>query len=411
MKQDSMKILFFIRKSRLKKNGEAPVFLRITINGQQDEIRIQRSVPINLWNNLKGCSKGKDRVSLELNSYIEALKVRLYQIHKELLCRDALITPRNMLVKLFSKEERHLVVETMKKCIDDWRSLIGQEYQQSTISRYDNCYESLKTVVKEFYKKEDITFYELNGEFIDTFEMHLRTERKLSQNTLTKYMSCFRKVLGIARDNGWLNFDPLVGKRKRLFKKEETCPTFLTLDELQRIMEKEFSTERLNHVKDFFLFCCYTGLSYIDVSTLRPIHLYRDNNGKLWIHKSRVKITTNKETCTSNVPLLPPAIAILEKYKGWNEKDPDAPCLPIPSNQKMNEYLKEIATLCDIKKRLTVHVSRHTFATTVTLANHVAIQNVSKMLGHSSTRMTQHYARVLDNSIMEDMKGVAGIFR
>lgn len=411
MKQDSMKILFFIRKSRLKKNGEAPVFLRITINGQQDEIRIQRSVPINLWNNLKGCSKGKDRVSLELNSYIEALKVRLYQIHKELLCRDALITPRNMLVKLFSKEERHLVVETMKKCIDDWRSLIGQEYQQSTISRYDNCYESLKTVVKEFYKKEDITFYELNGEFIDTFEMHLRTERKLSQNTLTKYMSCFRKVLGIARDNGWLNFDPLVGKRKRLFKKEETCPTFLTLDELQRIMEKEFSTERLNHVKDFFLFCCYTGLSYIDVSTLRPIHLYRDNNGKLWIHKSRVKITTNKETCTSNVPLLPPAIAILEKYKGWNEKDPDAPCLPIPSNQKMNEYLKEIATLCNIKKRLTVHVSRHTFATTVTLANHVAIQNVSKMLGHSSTRMTQHYARVLDNSIMEDMKGVAGIFR
>ena len=108
-----MKILFFIRKSRLKKNGEAPVFLRITINGQQDEIRIQRSVPINLWNNLKGCSKGKDRVSLELNSYIEALKVRLYQIHKELLCRDALITPRNMLVKLFSKEERHLAGQTV----------------------------------------------------------------------------------------------------------------------------------------------------------------------------------------------------------------------------------------------------------------------------------------------------------
>ena len=227
-----MKVLFFIRKSRLKKNGEAPVFLRITINGQQDEIRIQRSVPIHLWNNLKGCSKGKGRVSLELNSYIEALKVRLYQIHKELLCRDALITPQNMLVKLFAKEERHLVVETMKKCIDDWRSLIGQEYQPSTISRYDNCYESLKTVVKEFYKKEDITFYELNGEFIDTFEMHLRTERKLSQNTLTKYMSCFRKVLGIARDNGWL---------------------------------------------------------------------------------------------------LPPAIAILEKYKGWNEKDPDAPCLTFAS--------------------------------------------------------------------------------
>lgn len=241
--------------------------------------------------------------------------------------------------------------------------------------------------------------------------MHLRTTRKLAQNTLTKYMSCFRKVLGIAHDNGWLKSDPLAGKRKKLFRKDETCPTFLTLEELRKIIEKDFSTTRLNQVKDFFLLCCYTGLSYIDVSTLLPSHLYRDNNGKLWIHKSRVKITTKKESCTCNVPLLAPAVAIIEKYKGWNQENPDAPCLPVPSNQKMNEYLKEIATLCRINKRLTVHVARHTFATTVTLANNVALQNVSKMLGHSSTRMTQHYARVLDSSIIKDMQGVANIFK
>lgn len=200
MKQESMKVLFFIRKSRLKKNGEAPIFLRVTINGQLDEVRIQRSVPLKLWDNMKERSKGKDRSSTELNSYIEALKVRLYQIHKELLCREALITPKNLLIKLFSKEERHLVLQTMRKCIDDWISLIGTEYQPSTISRYNNCYESLQTVIKDFYRKEDITFHELNGEFIDRFEMHLRTVRKLSQNTLTKYMSCFRKFLGLARE-------------------------------------------------------------------------------------------------------------------------------------------------------------------------------------------------------------------
>lgn len=175
MKQESMKVLFFIRKSRLKKNGEAPIFLRVTINGQLDEVRIQRSVPLKLWDNVKERSKGKDRSSTELNSYIEALKVRLYQIHKELLCREALITPKNLLIKLFSKEERHLVLQTMRKCIDDWTSLIGTEYQPSTISRYNNCYESLQTVIKDFYKKEDITFHELSGEFIDRFEMHLRT--------------------------------------------------------------------------------------------------------------------------------------------------------------------------------------------------------------------------------------------
>ena len=284
------------------------------------------------------------------------------------------------------------------------------EYQPSTISRYNNCYESLQTVIKDFYKKEDITFHELSGEFIDRFEMHLRTVRKLSQNTLTKYMSCFRKFLELARENGWLELDPLAGKRKRLFRKEETCPTFLTLEELKQIMEKDFSTTRLNTVKDFFLFCCLTGLSYIDVKTLCPAHLYKDNEGKLWIHKARVKITTHKESCTCNVPLLEPALVILKKYKNWNPEDSEGPCFPIPSNQKMNEFLKEIATLCRVNKRLTVHVARHTFATTVTLANDVALQNVSKMLGHSSTRMTQHYARVLDNSIMKDMQDVARVF-
>ena len=149
MKQESMKVLFFIRKSRLKKNGEAPIFLRVTINGQLDEVRIQRSVPLKLWDNVKERSKGKDRSSTELNSYIEALKVRLYQIHKELLCREALITPKNLLIKLFSKEERHLVLQTMRKCIDDWTSLIGTEYQPSTISRYittvmNRCRQSLR---------------------------------------------------------------------------------------------------------------------------------------------------------------------------------------------------------------------------------------------------------------------------
>ena len=403
MKQESMKVLFFIRKSKLLKNGEAPIFLRVTVNGQQDEIRIQRSVPIKLWNNTKGCSKGKDRTSVELNSYIESLTIRLYQIHKELVCREALITPKHLLVKLFSKEERRTVLGTMRKYMEDWTALIGKEYQKSTLSRYGNCYESLKAVIHEFYKKEDISFNELNGEFIDAFEMHLRIVRQLSQNTLTKYMSCFRKIIGIARDNGWLTFDPLAGKRKRLFRKEETCPTFLTLEELQRIISKDFSTTRLEQVKDFFLFCCLTGMSYIDVSTLLPTHLCRDNKNQLWIHKSRVKVTAAKETCTSNVPLLAPAVDMLDKYKGWDSDNPDGPCLPVPSNQKMNEYLKEIATLCRINKRLTVHVARHSFAVTVCLENGIPIETLSKVLGHTSLRVTQAYAKITYKKVMNDM--------
>lgn len=155
--------------------------------------------------------------------------------------------------------------------------------------------------------------------------------------------------------------DPFVDK-KNLFRKVETCPTFLTLEELKKIENKEFPVQRLEHIKDFFLFCCYTGLAFIDASTLCPEHLFRDNNNNLWIRKSRTKITDAKEVCTCNVPLLPPAQTILEKY-GWNPEKVGTPCFPMPSNQKANAFLKEIAVLCGIKKNLTGHVARHTFAT------------------------------------------------
>ena len=211
MKQNTLRVLFFVLKSRLLKNGEAPIILRVTIDGRQDEVRIQRSVPLKLWDNVKERSKGKDRSSTELNSYIEALKVRLYQIHKELLCREALITPKNLLIKLFSKEERHLVLQTMRKCIDDWTSLIGTEYQPSTISRYNNCYESLQTVIKDFYRKEDITFHELNGEFIDRFEMHLRRYANFPEYPDQVY-ELFPQISRTGPGKRWLELDPLAGK-------------------------------------------------------------------------------------------------------------------------------------------------------------------------------------------------------
>ncbi|RHH08653.1 site-specific integrase [Bacteroides fragilis] len=410
MKQGTMNILFFPLKSKVLKNGEAPILLRITIDGQYDEIRIQRSVAVNSWNPSKGCCRSKDRVSLELNSYIDNLKARLLQIHKELLLEDALITPRALLMKLFAKDEKHTLLAAMEQHIENCKRRVDIDFRLGSLKRYVNCYDALKIMVDRYYAKEDITFYEITGGFIDEFELYLRIEKKLSQNTLTKYMTCLKKITNSALRNDWMKRDPFVDK-KNLFRKVETTPTFLTLDELKKIEEKEFTIQRLVHVKDFFLFCCYTGLAFIDARTLCSEHLFRDNNNDLWIRKSRIKIADAKETCTCNVPLLPPAQAILEKYN-WSPEKENTPCLPIPSNQKMNAFLKEIATLCGINKNLTVHVARHTFATTITLANHVSLQNVSKMLGHSSTKMTQHYARVLDQNIMEDMLKVSkNLFR
>ena len=202
--------------------------------------------------------------------------------------------------------------------------------------------------------------------------------------------------MGLAKE--WMRKDPFYGYK---MQQDETDPTFLTYEELQTIMNKEFTIPRLALVKDIFIFALYTGLAFIDVYNLRPEHVSEDNNGNLWIVKPREK--TNN---ICNIPLLSIPKQILEKYKDNPYCMDKGTLLPVPCNQKMNSYLKEIADLCGIKKNLTTHTARHSFASVIALANNVSLPNVAKMLGHSSTRMTQHYAKVLDQTILRDMQEV-----
>lgn len=406
MKQETLSILFYILKSqnKLLKNGEAAVILRVTIEGRgSDEARIQRSILPHLWDQAKGRSKGKDRASLELNDYIKSLDVKLSGIHKELLLEQAFITPSLLLQKLFGTEVQRTVLSTFREHNDECRKLIGIDYEKITINRYDNCMRSLAAAIQREYRKEDITFHELNGEFIRKYEVYLKTEKKLCQNTLVRYMKCLKKITNMALANNWMKADPFVGRK---FRQEETNPTFLTMEELDRMIKKQFTVERLDIVKDIFVFCCLTSLAFVDAKELTPEHIFTDNKGALWIRKGREKMKRRQGACVSNVPLLGIAQQILEKYKDHPICLAKGVCLPVYSNQKMNSYLKEIADFCDIKKNITSHVARHTFGTTITLANNVSLQNVSKMMGHSSTRMTQHYARVMDQNVFEDMQDV-----
>lgn len=403
MQQETMSILFYALKSRVLKTGEAPLLLRVTINGVSDEARIQRSVPTHLWNAAKGYSKGKDRTSLELNEYIRSLTLKLLTIHKELTLREAFITPSLLLKKLFGNEERRTVLATFRDHNEECRKLIGIDYEKVTINRYDNCARALAEVIRREFDKEDISFHELTGEFIRKFEVYLKTERKLCQNTLVRYVKCFKKITNMALANKWLRSDPFLGIK---YRQEETDPTFLTMEELEIIIKKRFSIERLETVRDVFVFCCATGLAFIDAKELTTDHLFRDNKSNLWIRKGREKMKRRQGACVSNVPLLGIALQILAKYKDHPICQANNVCLPMYSNQKMNSYLKEIADFCGIRKSLTTHVARHTFGTTVTLANNGTLQNVSKMMGYSSTRMTQHYARVLDQNIFNDMQDV-----
>ena len=310
----------------------------------------------------------------------------------------AYITPSFLLKKVFNNDEQRMVLDTFRQHNDELRQLVGIDYSPVTINRYDNCLRSLTYLVKKELGKNDITFYEFTGELVRKYEIYLKTEKGLCQNTIVRYMKCIKKISNRALDNGWMKKNPFAGLK---FRQPQTNPTFLSMEELNSLIEKEFDIERLNLVKDVFIFCCFTGLAFIDVQNLTKDHIVKDNNGDLWIRMSRKK--TN-QMC--NVPLLNVSVAIIEKYKNHPMCQQKGILLPVMCNQRMNSYLKEIADLCGVKKHLSTHATRHTFATTITLANGVALENVSKMLGHTSTRMTEHYAKVLDQTIHSDMKSV-----
>lgn len=401
MKRDSFRVLFFLKKTKLLKNGEASVCMRITVNGTRVENNIRKSIDPALWSQAKETARGKSRRACDLNTYIEEARIKLYQIFCELEQQNRPVTA-HLLQELFfgqeKPEEVRTLLGTMQEHNDQCRALVGTDYALITVRRYESCRRYLAELIRQRYGKEDLPLAEVNGELVRAFAFYLKTEKGCQQNTVIRYMKCLKKITNLARANDWMAKDPFLGIR---FHEKEVVREFLTMDELQTIYRKEFPLERLTLVRDVFIFAAFTGLAFIDVQQLAPEHIARDNNGNLWIRKPRQK---TKNMC--NIPLLDIPQEILRKYADHPTCRKKGVLLPVPCNQKMNSYLKEIADICMIRKNLTTHCARHSYATSVCLANGVSLENVAKMLGHSNIKMTQHYARVLDSSILRDMNHV-----
>ena len=401
--RETMSILFFIKKTKLLKNGEAPICLRLTLNKQIAEIRIKRSILVNRWSPAKGCALGKDRVAKELNSYLEAIRLKIHQIHRELVLDMSAPVTANAIINRYCGNDVKMLLEVFEDHNDKCRALIGKEYVEGTVRKFDTTLLYLKQFLKQRYRKDDIPLPEINQEFVRDFEFFLKTEKSCQNNSALKHIKNFRKVIRIAIGNDWIKRDPFFGLR---FKAEEVNVDFLSNDELKRIRQKKITIPRLERIRDIFVFCCFTGLAFVDVSQLTAEDLIKDAQGNMWIRKMRQK---TKEMC--NIPLLSAAKEILEKYKDFASTNAKGLLLPVSSNQKTNAYLKEIADICGIKKKLTTHVARHTAATVVFLANRVSMENVAKILGHANLNMTRHYAKVLDQSILNDMENVERSFR
>jgi site-specific recombinase XerD len=401
--RQTFNVLFFIRKTRALKSGENPIMLRISIAGQLSEIQLKRAVKPNLWNQNKERCTGKDSASLEINRYLESVKLRLFEIHRKMEDEGKLINPMEIKRKFLGLDEEHkMFFQVFQEHNDKCRELIGKDYAKVTVSRFDTCLKYFREMSINQYQRKDIPLKEVTNGMIHDYIHFLKAEKGLQENTVIRYMKTVKKVLNIAVNYDWIQKNPFGNIR---FHEKEVNKEFLTKEELETLRTKMFEIPRLELVRDVFLVQCWTGLAFIDVSELKEEHIIADNEGNLWIRKER-----HKTGIMCNVPLLEVPLGIIEKYKEHPLCQKRGILLPVLSNQKMNSYLKEIADMCGIKKNLSTHTGRHTFCSVVTLANGVSLENIAKMVGHTNTRMTVRYAKVLDQSILRDMQGVKESF-
>lgn len=396
MLEKSFGLLFFLKQSKKNKKDEKYIYLRITVEGIPKELSTKRLWPSSKWNPSAGRAIGNTEESRLLNAYLDTLYYKAMQAKKILLDQDKEVTAEAIKNTLLGVgEKKKMILEIFEEHNKQVEALIDKEYTPATLQRYKTTLGHARAFILWKYRTEDRDIHSLDYDFISSFSFWLKTEKNCNHNTALKYLTNFKKIVLICVKNGWLLRNPFIQFK---MVKKEVIRTVLTWQEIQRISEKVFVTDRLNHVRDIFLFSCYTGLAYIDVKNLSRNQIVIGIDGELWINTHRQK--TNSPT---RLPLLPKAIELVNKYKDNPICIEGNHVLPVLSNQKMNAYLKEIADLCEITKPLTFHIARHTFATTITLSNGVPIETVSKMLGHKSIKQTQHYAKILDTKISLDM--------
>lgn len=391
-----MSILFYVKSSKAAKNGLFPIYQRITINGTRIELSTSKFVEKSKWNASAGKIKGTNEEARLINSHLDILRSKVYETENWMINNNQDINAQTFKNKFLGIEEKQrqliLIFEDHNKRM---KKLVGKEFSINTYKRYETALNHTKEFLKYQYNLNDISIKQVDITFINDFDFYLRNSKNCNNNSTIKYIRNFGKIVKQCYVNGWIEKDPFL---KYKGKVKEIERSYLTEKEIKSLINKEFRIKRLELVRDMFVFSCFTGLAFIDVYNLTKSNIIIGIDGEKWISTHRQKTES-----ASKIPILPVTQMIIDKYKNHPQSNNEERLLPILSNQKMNAYLKEIACVCGIEKDLTFHIARHTFATTVTLTNGVPIESVSKMLGHKNLRTTQHYAKILDRKVSEDM--------
>jgi site-specific recombinase XerD len=388
---------FFLKKPKPYKEGEKAIYLRITVNGCVPKYAsMGRMCNPELWLSRLNRVKGAGEKIKTLNLYLEAIERRFESIHNDFTRLGDEFTAEAMVNKYLGKlEKKNSLLNIFTEHNRKMKELIGKEFKSNTLKGYHTSLQHLTAYLSKDYGFSDIEVEKINHAFITGYDFYLRTVQNCSGVSVAKYMKHFRKIINLCLAHKWIVDNPFTFyKTKAVVKDRE----FLSKEELFSVESRIYTLKRLELVRDIFVFCCYTGLSYADIKKLKRSEIRKGDDGKLWIFTTREKTLSS-----SNVPLLQSSKFILDKYVDDPKCELDGMAFPVLSNQKMNSYLKEIADISGITKELTFHIARHTFATTVTLSNDVPIETVSKMLGHRDIKTTQHYAKVLDGKIGKNM--------
>jgi integrase len=390
-------------KSRGGQTGESrDIYLRITVNGLIQEISLQRKCSVSCWNQAAGRMIGRSDATRALNAYLDTVEAKVHEVRHQLLMLGRPVTAALIRDIIRGKDpkskERHMLLETFSRHNKEVQELIGNGYAPGTLTRFKTAWKHTHDYIRDTYLVDDLDVLNLDYAFVDGFKHWLRTVKNCNHNTTMKFIACCKKIVRRCIRYGWIQQDPFNGFSMGL---HEVHREVLTKEELKTLATKEFTVPRIAQVRDIFLFSCYTGLAYIDIRQLTRANIATGVDGGKWIFTKR-----QKTDVPSRIPLLPQALDILAKYEHHPASERRGLALPVLSNQKMNAYLKEIADLCGIQKYLTYHIARHTFATTVALSNGVPIETVSKILGHTNLKTTQHYAKILDVKVSQDMQAL-----
>ena len=395
MKRTTFSVVFFCKKTKITKKGKAPIYVRITTRGQSTEIYTQCQIEPEKWNQKAERTLCRDSISVQINDILASYRANILAAYDQLI-KEAK-EPNCFVIKqrlVNPYENTKLFLAELGKYCGKRQTEVGVRITQLTANKYHRLLRYLQEYTQARYGKEDILLELVSYEYIDGFNTFLQTAHNCKNNGAVNLLCCLKNFILYCLRNEWIEKNPF--KHYKLKEEHNKAKDHLTKTELEILIHKPMPNERLERIRDVFAFCCFTGLAFTDAEHLRKEHLTTDENGITWIHKPR-----EKTAVMSRIPLLSYPLEMLAKYESASLER--GKLLPVPSNQRMNSYLKELAVICNFDKNLTTHCARHTFAC-VAIEYGMPIDVLAKILGHSNTNMTRHYAKFSETVIGRAME-------